>query len=200
MPDACYLCRRTQADLDRLNEETRTRVYLSYFSNARGQLDEQLRRINFLQRIKDDEGADPHLRIPAQQIFGDPAAYKKLMPWIDTVIEIAGPGGARTPVTGTIGELVERLLGEERAVASGMELGLNELRGGFPVEGHSPLALRKVTVSLPVGWTVDGHRFAWHTVPAGEAEPLHRPPGSAKATADVELHLCAVCEKLLGKG
>ena len=95
MDDACYLCRRTQLDLDRLNEEIRTRVYLSYFSNLRGQIDEERRKITFLQRLKDEESGDPHFRINAKQVFGDPKAYEKLMPWIDTLIEVVhSRGGA----------------------------------------------------------------------------------------------------------
>jgi len=88
MEDACYLCGRTQVDLDRLNEEIRTRVYLSYFSNARGQIDDERRTIAFLQRLKDEEGGYPHFRINARQVFGDPKAYEKLMPWIDTLVKI----------------------------------------------------------------------------------------------------------------
>jgi hypothetical protein len=199
MDDACYICRRTQTDLDHLNEEIRARVYLSYFSNARGQIDEQRRRITFLQRLKDEESADPHFRISALQVFGDPAAYKKLMPWIDTLMEIARPGGTPSDVRGTIGELVEALLAQERGKVSRMEEGLNQIRGGFATGGRSPFSLQVVTRAFPVEWSVDGHLVAWRAGSATDREPLQRPPGGSKSAVEVPLHICSVCQQLLGE-
>jgi len=198
MVDACYLCRRTQADLDHLNEEIRTRVYLSYFSNARSQIDDQQRKISFLQRLKDEESADPHFRIGAPQVFGDPMAYKKLMPWIDTLMEIASPGGQRTDVRGSIGELVDTLLAQERSVIARLEEGLNQIRGGFTTGGKAPLTLHAVTRAFPVEWSVDGHAFVWRPSQASDREPLRRVEGSSKATVDVQLQICSACQELLG--
>jgi hypothetical protein len=198
MDDACYICRRTQTDLDRLNEEIRARVYLAYFSNSRGQIDEQRRKITFLQRLKDEESADPHFRISASQVFGDPMAYKKLMPWIDTLMEIASPGGKRAEVQGTIGELVDALLAQERRGIAKMEEGLNHIRGGFATGGKSPLTLLPVTRSFPVEWTVDGQLVSWHAGSANDREPLQRPPGESGSTVEVHLHLCSVCQTLVG--
>ncbi|MGP8077060.1 MAG: hypothetical protein ACLQD8_08375 [Thermoplasmata archaeon] len=199
MDDACYLCRRTQVDLDRLNEEIRTRVYLSYFSNARGQLDEQRRRITFLQRLKDEESGDPHFRISARQVFGDPMAYKKLMPWIETLMEIANAIEMKPDDAGTIGALVDRLLAEQHGIALKMEEGLNRIRGGFAASGHSPLSLEVVTHSFPVEWSVDGDPFAWRANPSSDREPLRRLPGASKSTVEVQLHVCSACQKITAK-
>jgi len=199
MVDACYLCRRTQADLDRLNEETRTRVYLSYFSNAHAQIDEQQRKITFLQRLKDEESADPHFRISAPQVFGDPMAYKKLMPWIETLMEIASPGGARGEVRGTIGELVESLLAQERSTIARLEEGLNQIRGGFASGGKAPFTLHPVSRAFPVEWTVDRRTFAWRSSQPSDVEPLGRTEGSAPPTVSLPLLLCTVCRSLVGE-
>jgi len=199
MEDACYICRRTQVDLDRLNEEIRTRVYLSYFTNARNQIDEQRRKITFLQRLKDEESGDPHFRINAKQVFGDPAAYKKLMPWIDTLMEIAS-ADAKNPIERqTIGELVEELLAEERHVSPKLESGLDQIRSGFATSGKYPLSLETVTFAFPVEWAVGGAPFAWRTSSANGREPLQRAVGDSKSTVDVQLHICSACRKLTEK-
>ena len=154
MVDSCYICRRTQVDLDHLNEEVRTRAYLSYFSNARSQIEDQSREINFLQRIQDEESGDPHFRINARQVFSDPEAYKKLMPWIETLMDIAKEHEKRPDDPRTIGELVPELLARERHLTAQMEQGLIELRGGFATGGKSPLSLEVVTYAFP-GRVVD---------------------------------------------
>jgi hypothetical protein len=198
MTDSCYVCRRTQADLDRLNEEIRTKVYLSYFSNARNQIDEQQQRFTFLERLKDEEGGDPHFRIKARQVFGDPEAYEKLMPWVNTLMGIIRASDLRSDEEWTIGELVDALLTEERRLATAMEHGLNQLRAGFAREGRSPLALEPATYVFPVDWSVEGFPFPWRGSQVNEAEPLSRQPGESKATVEVPLHLCSVCRKLTG--
>ncbi|MGA7476798.1 MAG: hypothetical protein WBW47_06220 [Thermoplasmata archaeon] len=198
MDDSCYICGRTQVDLDRLNEEIRTKVYLSYFSNARSQIDEQRRRINFLQRLKDEESGDPHFRINARQVFGDPTAYKKLMPWIDQLMEIAKTGEKRAEDPRSMGELIEDLLAEERRITTKLEDGLNQIRGGFATGGKLPLTLERVTHRLPVEWSVDGAPIKWHASHAGDREPLQREPGASRASVEVPLHLCTLCEKILG--
>lgn len=199
MDDACYICGRTQVDLDRLNEEIRTRVYLSYFSNARGQIDEQRRKITFLQRLKDEESGDPHFRINAKQVFGDPIAYKKLMPWIDTLMEIANAGEKRVDDKRSIGELVEELLAEERHITPKLEEGLNLIRGGFATGGKVPLSLDTVTHALPVEWSVNAYPFTWRAGQANDREPLQRPAGGSKATVEVKIHLCTICQKITGR-
>lgn len=196
MVDSCYVCKRTQADLDRLNEEIRTRVYLEYFSNARNQIDEQQRKFAFLQRIKDAEGSDPHFRISAQQVFGDPKAYEKLMPWIETVIQVADAAGLRPDPQRTMGELIEQLLLEERHVAAKMEQGLNQLRSGFASGGKSPFSLQPVSRAFPVEWSLEGYPFPWQEKESGGPEPLLRQPATSKATVTVPLHLCTVCQEL----
>jgi len=198
MVDSCYICGRTQVDLDRLNEEIRARVYLSYFSNLRGQIDEQQRKITFLQRLKDEESGDPHFRIGAPQVFADPAAYQKLMPWIDTLLEIAKPAVPRGEPRGTIGELVEALLARERAQIAKLEDGLNRIRAAFSSATRSPLALHETTRPFPVDWPGDDVAAAWRPSQPNEREPLERPAGSTKPTIAVRLHLCSVCRELTG--
>ncbi len=200
MEDSCYICRRTQVDLDRLNEEIRTRVYLSYFSNARAQIDEQRRKITFLQRLKDEESGDPHFRINAKQVFADPAAYKKLMPWIETLMEIANAGDRRADDSRTMGELVEQLIVEERRIVTKLEEGLNQIRGGFTTGGKLPLILEPLAQPLPVEWSIDAIPFKWHASQPSDREPLRREPGGARPTVDVQLHLCSLCRKLMEKG
>jgi len=200
MVDSCFVCRRTQVDLDHLNEEIRARVYLSYFSNARGQIDEQRRKINFLQRLQDEESADPHFRINARQVFADPMAYKKLMPWIDTLIEIAGASERRADDPRTIGELVRELLSEQRHVITQMEQGLNEIRAGFATGGRSPFSLEVVTQTFPVEWSIAGSPFAWQAGQASDREPLQRRAGDSKAMVEIPIYLCSVCLRMLGKG
>lgn len=197
MVDACYLCRRTQADLDRLNEEVRTRVYLSYFSNAHTQIEEQQRRITFLQRLKDEESGDPHFRIGAQQVFGDPGAYKKLMPWIDTLMEIADANGPRAELRGSIGEVVLALLEKERGRTARMEEGLNKIRGGFAAGGRSPLSLHPVSRSFPVEWSADTETVAWRAGQPSDREPLRRATDGSRPSVDLQLYLCSVCQALL---
>jgi len=199
MVDSCYVCRRTQVDLDHLNEEIRARTYLSYFSNARAQIDDQRRKISFLQRLQDEESADPHFRINARQVFGDPMAYKKLMPWIDTLIEIAVPRERSTDDPRTIGELVRELLAEQRHLISSMEQGLNEIRVGFATGGKSPFSLEAVTQSFPVEWSIAASPFVWQPGQASDREPLHRPTGASKATVEVPIHLCTFCLRMFGK-
>lgn len=186
-------------DLDRLNEEVRTRVYLSYFSNARAQIDEQRRRITFLQRLKDEESGDPHFRINAKQVFGDPAAYEKLMPWIDTFIETARARGQPKDERWTIGELVEVLLAEERHLAQTMEQGLNQIRAGFAAGGKFPLSLEAVTHAFPVEWSIDRALFTWQAGSSKEREPLRRSADDSRMVVDVPIHLCTVCQRLVGK-
>jgi hypothetical protein len=186
-------------DLDRLNEEIRTKVYLSYFSNARSQIDEQRRKINFLQRLKDEESGDPHFRINAKQVFGDPMAYKKLMPWIDQLMEIAKESEKPSDDKRSIGELVEELLTEERRITAKFEEGLNQIRGGFATRGKLPLTLDPVTQVLPVEWSLEEYPFSWRATTAGEREPLRHEPGSSKATVELPLHLCTICKRIAGK-
>jgi len=197
MDDACYLCRRTQVDLDRMNEEIRTRVYLSYFSNVRAQIDEQRRRINFLQRLKDEESGDAHFRIHAKQVFNDPKAYEKLMPWIDTLIEVVKGTGRPVDDQKTMGELVNELLGDERRAATQLEQSLNQLRGTFASGGKQPFQLEPVTYSFPVEWTLEGFSTRWKPGQPGEREPLAHAEGAHEAKVDVPVHLCSVCRKLL---
>lgn len=199
MADSCYICRRTQADLDRLNEEIRTRVYLSYFSNERTQIEERQRNIVFLQRLKDEESGDPHFRINAKQVFGDPKAYEKLMPWIDTLMGIANAGQLPVEDRWTMAGLVDALLAEERHQASKMEQGLNQLRAGFATGGTSPLSLENVTYSFPVDWSIEADSFTWHASQASDREPLRRQPGESKTAVEMQVHLCSVCQKILGK-
>jgi hypothetical protein len=199
MVDACYVCRRTQVDLDRLNEEIRTRTYLSYFSNVRGQIDEQRHKVTFLQRLKDEESGDPHFRIGAAQVFADPGAYRKLMPWIETLMEIARPPGSAGEVRGTIGEMVERLLDEQRNQTARMEEGLNHLRTEFAGGGHAPLSLQPVVRAFPVGWSLEGHGITWRPNSATETEPLRPAVGNTNPTIDVTLHVCTGCQRLLGR-
>ncbi len=196
MEDACYLCRRTQVDLDRLNEEIRTRVYLSYFTNVRGQIDAERRKIVFLQRLKDEEGGDPHFRISAKQVFGDPKAYEKLMPWIETLIEIASAAGPPKDEGRTIGEAVNELLQEEHRRASKLEEGLEQVRSAFAPGGRSPFYLETVTVTFPVEWVLSGNQLSWHPSQPGEHEPLLRPSEGSKLGVEVPIHLCTVCRKL----
>jgi hypothetical protein len=198
MEESCYICRRTRVDLERLNEEVRTRVYLSYFSNARGQIDEERRKIAFLQRLKDEEGGDPHFRINAKQVFGDPMAYKKLMPWIESLMEIASATPKPVDEHLSIGELVERLLADEHGVTSRMEEGLNEIREAFATGSRSPLTLDAVTCSLPVDWSVHGGVFTWHPSQASDREPLRHSDLPPKTSVDVQIHLCTICQRLAG--
>lgn len=197
MVDSCYICRRTQTDLDHLNEEIRTRVYLSYFSNARSQIDQQQRRIVFLQRLRDEESGDPHFRINAKQVFGDPPAYKKLMPWIDTLIEIANSDESPVPESATIGGLVEQLLNAERLSIAKREQGLNEIRTAFAAGGKPPLTLESVTATFPVEWDLSELPFTWRASSASDRELLHPSLGESKATVEVPIFLCSVCRKLL---
>jgi len=196
MVDSCYICRRTQTDLDHLNEEVRTRAYLSYFSNARSQIDEQSRKIQFLQRIQDEESGDPHFRINAQQVFGDPEAYQKLMPWIRTLIDISEGHEKRTDDPRTVGELVRELLEQERKITAQMEQGLSDLRSGFAVGEKAPLTLVEVTCSFPVSWSIAGTPFGWKAAQPSDTEPLRRVAQGGKAVVDVRVHLCSVCRKL----
>jgi len=197
MVDACYLCRRTQVDLDRLNEEIRTRVYLSYFSNARTQVDDQRRKHSFLQRLKDEESGDPHFRINAKQVFADPEAYRKLMPWIDTLIETARSSEPRPEENRTIGELVDELLGTEHHRAEALEDGLNQLRNAFTAGDRVPLSLETVTFLFPVNWSIEGYAIRWHPAQPNDREPLHHTGGESKAMVEVPVHLCSVCRKAL---
>jgi hypothetical protein len=199
MVDSCYICGRSQADLDRLNEEVRARVYLSYFSSARGQIDEQQRKITFLQRLRDEESGDPHFRIGAPQVFADPTAYQKLMPWIDTLIEIAGPAFPPAELRGTIGELVEKLLSQERALTTKLEQALERIRAAFSSGARSPMVLREVGHAFPVEWAVDDLALAWRASQPGDREPLVRTAGSARPTVEIRLHLCTVCQALIGQ-
>jgi len=198
MEDACYLCRRTQVDLDRLNEEFRTRAYLSYFTNARSQIDDHRRWITFLQRLKDEESGDPHFRINAKQVLSDPPAYKKMMPWIDSLSEIAASVTLSPNDGRTMADLVNDLLAEERRVAGRLEDAVDRLRIGFAKGGNSPLSLREVVRALPVEWTVDPHALAWRPRTVGEPEPLQPSPTGSKPTISITVHLCTVCEQLLG--
>jgi len=197
MVDSCYICRRTQVDLDHLNEEVRTRAYLSYFSNARSQIEDQSRKINFLQRIQDEEGGDAHFRISARQVFGDPDAYKKLMPWVETLTEIAKEAEERPDDPRTIGELVRDLLAQERHRTAQMEQGLMELRGGFATGAKSPLSLEPVTCAFPVEWTIAGSPFAWRGSQASDREPLRRDSEGSRALIDIPIHLCSICRKIV---
>jgi hypothetical protein len=197
MEDACFLCRRTQVDLDRLNEEIRTRVYLSYFSNGRAQVDDQRRRITFLQRLKDEESGDAHFRINAKQVFGDPKAYEKLMPWIDTLLEVVRATGRPVDEKKSMGELVEELLVEERHLAGELERGLDQLRAGFAVSGKQPLRLELVTYSFPVDWSLEGFPSRWIPSQPGDREPLAHSSPEGRPTVDIPVHLCTVCRKIL---
>ena len=199
MVDACYLCRRTQADLDHLNEEVRTRVYLSYFSNVRSQIDEQQRRLGFLQRLKDEEGGDPHFRIQAAQVFADPGAYKKLMPWVESLVEIARTTEDGPAPQGTVAELVEGLLAKEHTVIVQMEESLAQLRSGFAAGSRSPLALHAVTCAFPVDWSAEAPGLKWRPSHGDNPEPMRRTSAASKATVDVRLHICTACRALTNR-
>jgi hypothetical protein len=196
MEDACYICHRTQTDLDRLNEEIRTRVYLAYFANTRNQIDDQRRKISFLQRLKDEESGDPHFRINAAQVFGDPPAYEKLMPWIDRLIEIVRTQGGPVDEKRTIGELVDHLLLDEKHLAAQLEQGLDQLRTRFATSGKVPVSLGEYTLPFPVEWSVEGASAKWRASPASDLEPLRHVPGDARSTVDVKVHLCSICRLL----
>ncbi|HKN07526.1 MAG TPA: hypothetical protein VJ021_08035 [Thermoplasmata archaeon] len=185
-------------DLDHLNEEVRTRAYLSYFSNARSQIEDQSRKINFLQRIQDEESGGLHFRINARQVFSDPEAYKKLMPWIETLMDIAKESAQQPDDPRTIGELVPELLARERHLTSQMEQGLIELRGGFATGGKSPLSLEAVTYAFPVEWTIAGSPITWHGSQPSDREPLRRDPEGSKTLIDIPIHLCSICRKIIG--
>lgn len=197
MVDSCYICRRTQVDLDHLNEEVRTRAYLSYFSNARSQIEDHSRRINFLQRLQDEESGDPHFRINVRQVFGDPGAYKKLMPWIETLMEIAKDSPPQPDDARTIGELVPELLAQERHTTAQLEQGLMELRGGFASGGKSPLSLEAVSYAFPVEWTIAGSPISWRGNQPSDREPLRQDPEGPKGLIDVPIHLCSICRKIV---
>ena len=196
MEDACYICHRTRTDVDRLNEEIRTRVYLEYFANTRSQLDHQRRRIVFLQRLKDEESADPHFRINAGQVFGDPPAYEKLMPWIDRLIEIARSRGSTMDEKRTIGELVDYLLVEEKHQAAALEQGLDQLRTRFAATGKPPVTLDEVKLLVPVDWSMEGSTAQWQAHQPNEVEPLQPVPGDARPSVEVPIHICSICRKL----
>lgn len=197
MPDSCYLCKRTQADLDHLIEEIRTRRYLSYFSEARSQMDDQQRKFTFLQRLKDEEGSDPHFRINAKQVFGDPMAYKKLMPWIETLIEVVHSTGTPVDERQTIGELVDDLLVQERSIANRMEQALNQLRTAFTAGGTSPLTLDAVTLAFPVTWSVEGLPFTWEPAAAKNPRSPPGPPGASKPFVEISVYLCTICQRIV---
>jgi hypothetical protein len=196
MEDACYICHRTQTDLDRFNEEIRTRVYLAYFANTRSQVDDQRRKISFLQRLKDEESGDPHFRINAAQVFGDPPAYEKLMPWIDRLIEIVRARGGPVDEKCTIGELVDHLLLDEKHLAAQLEEGLDQLRTRFATSGKVPVSLTEYTLPIPVEWSVEGSVSKWHASQPSDTEPLRHVPGEARSVVDVKVHLCSVCRQL----
>lgn len=196
MEDACYICHRTRTDVDRLNEEVRTRVYLEYFANTRSQLDQQRRRIVFLQRLKDEESADPHFRINAGQVFGDPPAYEKLMPWIDRLIEIARSQGSTIDEKRTIGELVDYLLVEEKHHAAALEQGLDQLRTRFAATGKPPVTLDEVKLLVPVDWSMEGSTAQWQAHQPNEVEPLQSVPGDARPSVEMTIHICSICRKL----
>jgi len=197
MEDSCYLCGRTQTDLDRLNEEIRTRVYLSYFSNVHGQIDDERRKLNFLQRLKDEEGGDPHFRISARQVFGDPKAYEKLMPWADKLIEMARESQHSIEERTTIGDLVDQLLQERHNRAAELEQGLNQIRAGFATGGKFPFYLERVAESFPVEWAVSPSRVTWRPSQSGEREPLQQTAGESKSVVEAPIFLCSVCRKLV---
>jgi hypothetical protein len=196
MPEACYLCRRTQADLDRLNEEIRSRVYLSYFSNARSQLEELQRKIAFLQRLQDEAGTDPHLRLGATLVLGDQASYQKLLPWLGTLAEIVRSHAPPVALEGSVGELAERLLQEVRTLATGVERSLEEVRTAFSPGSGSPLGLKTVGRAFPVRWARELREFVWRPTLAGDQDPLQRRPDTV--TVEVPVLVCTVCAKLLG--
>jgi hypothetical protein len=198
MDDACYLCRRTQADLDRLNEETRTRVYLTYFTNARSQIDDLRRRISFLQRLKDEEGGDPHFRINAKQVLADPPAYKKMMPWIETLVEIAHSVELPADDGRAMSDLVGALLAKEHRTASALEDSVNQLRSGFASGERSPLTLELVKLTIPISWTVDRSVIPWKGDSSSEPEPIRDSPEGRGRSVDLPIHLCTLCKKLAG--
>jgi len=198
MVDACYICHRTQADLDRLNEEIRTRVYLAYFANTRSQVDDQRRKISFLQRLKDEESGDPHFRINASQVFGDPPAYEKLMPWIDRLIEIARAQRDAPDEKRTIGELVDHLLAEEKHAGAQLEQSLDQLRSRFATSGKAPVSLTEFTLPFPVEWSLEDSPAKWRASQPSDLEPLRPISGEARSTVDVKVHLCSVCRQLMG--
>ena len=200
MDDACYLCRRTQSDLDRLNEELRTHAYLAYFSRARSALDDQRRRLNLLQRLKDEESGDAHFRIPAAQVFGDPPAYEKLMPWIAKLIEIAGSPTTSADLSGTMGDLIDRLLVRERSATVHLEEALNRLRSAIPPASGVPIRLETIGIGLPVPWAVDPSIAPPGPEADGSAGPLRPETGGGRTLIDLPVHLCTVCRELLGPG
>ena len=196
MEDACYICHRTRTDVDRLNEEIRTRVYLEYFANTRSQVDHERRRIAFLQRLKDEESGDPHFRINAGQVFGDPPAYEKLMPWIDRLIEIALSRGSTVDEKRNIGELVDYLLVEEKHHAAALEQSLDQLRTRFTSDGEVPVSLDEVKLLVPVDWSMSGSAAQWRSSQPGDVEPLKSVPGDARPSVEVTIHVCTICQKL----
>jgi len=196
MEDACYICHRTRTDVDRLNEEIRTRVYLEYFTNTRNQIDHERRKVVFLQRLKDEESTDPHFRINAGQVFGDPPAYEKLMPWIDRLIEITRARGGIAVEKLTIGELVERLLVEEKHLATALEQGLDEVRTRFASSGKLPVSLDEVQLLVPVDWSMADSPAKWQASQPGDVEPLRSIPGDPRSRVEVTVHLCSICRKL----
>ena len=175
-------------------------MYLSYFSNARSQIDEQRRKIAFLQRLHDEESGDAHFRINAQQVFGDPLAYKKLMPWIETLMEIVAASEKGRQSSGTMADLIKELLVEEHRTTTSMEEGLNHLREGFATGGKSPLSLVAIISAFPVDWTIVGFPFGWIASQANDREPLLRTAGQSKAMVEIPLHICSVCQRIVQKG
>jgi hypothetical protein len=197
MEDACYFCRRTQVDLDRLNEETRTRVYLAYFTNARAQIDELRRKITFLQRLKEEEGGDPHFRINAKQVLSDPPAYKKMMPWIDTLVEVANSVELPKDDGRTMADLVGALLAVEHRTATNLEDAVNQLRNSFSSGERSPLTLQPLTVSVPVSWSVDRSAIHWRQSSSSDIEPIHSSPEAPGHFVDLALHVCSLCRRMV---
>lgn len=196
MEDSCYICRRTRSELDRLNEETRTRVYLQYFTNAHGLLDELNRRTTFLQRLKDEEGGDAHLRINAHQVFADPQAYEKMMPWIGRVMEIAHDSPLVKDSSKSIGELLGGLLAEGHNHARAVEEALDQVRAAFAPGQHAPLALEAVSVVVTAPWVLGEDAYVWRTTEKSGAEPLRRVAGRPRPELPMPIFLCTICRAI----
>ncbi len=197
MADSCYLCRRTQAELDRLNEETRARVYLSYFSNARAQLDDVLQRIGLLERLADEEGGGPYFRQAAGTVFAALDSEANTLPWLRALRNLVPPG-ALDP-TGTIEDLVAALIAEHRQRAAALERILADLRSTLASPRKGPLVLEPTNLPVPIDGAGEPGSLVWSSAGGAGPEPLHRSSDGTRARVDLPVHLCTVCRILVDR-